>query len=66
MPMKAVVIAGALLPGNIGPPLTATEAKFPNQADLRAQIRDPNTILPPFGKQRIPGECEIDPITEFI
>ena len=37
------------LPGNIGPPLVAMKARYPNKADLRAQIWDatvanPNTI----------------------
>ena len=65
------MIADGSLPGNIGPPLIAMKARFPNKADLRAQIYDPtaknpNTIMPPFGKHRILSEREIDLITEFI
>jgi sulfur-oxidizing protein SoxX len=64
-------IAGGSLPGNIGPPLVAMKARFPNKADLRAQIWDstvanPNTIMPPFGKHRILTEKEVDLVTEFI
>ena len=59
------------LPGNIGPPLVAMKARFPNKADLRAQIWDataknPNTIMPPFGKHQILTEKEVDLITEFV
>jgi len=65
------MIEGGSLPGNIGPPLVAMKARFPNKADLRAQIWDPtvanpNTIMPPFGKHRILSEKEIDLVTEFI
>jgi len=59
------------LPGNIGPPLVAMKARYPNKADLRAQIWDPtvanpNTIMPPFGKHRILSEKEVDLVTEFV
>jgi sulfur-oxidizing protein SoxX len=65
------VIAGGDLAGNIGPPLIAMKARFPNKADLRAQIWDPthknpNTIMPPFGMNRILTEKEIDLVTEYI
>ena len=65
------MIADGALPGNIGPPLIAMKARFPNKGDLRAQIWDatvknPNTIMPPFGKHRILSEKEVDLITEFI
>ena len=65
------MIPGGSLPGNIGPPLVAMKARFPNKADLRAQIWDataknPNTIMPPFGKHQILTEKEVDLITEFI
>ena len=65
------MIADGSLPGNIGPPLVAMKARFPDKADLRAQIWDstavnPNTIMPPFGKNRILSEKEVDLVTEFI
>ena len=65
------MIAGGSLPGNIGPPLIAMKARFPDKADLRAQIWDstvanPNTIMPPFGKHQILTEAEVDLVTEFI
>ena len=65
------MIAGGELPGNIGPPLIAMKARFPDKADLRAQIWDstvknPNSIMPPFGKHRILTEKEVDLVTEYI
>lgn len=64
-------IEGGNLPGNIGPPLVAMKARFPDKAKLRAQVWDatkmnPNTIMPPFGRQQILSESEIDKIVEFI
>lgn len=65
------MIAGGDLPGNIGPPLIAMKSRFPDKAVLRAQIWDPtvknpNTIMPPFGKHQILTEKEVDLVTEFI
>ncbi len=59
------------LPGNIGPPLIAIQARFPDKAALRAQIHDsrirnPNTIMPPFGPHEIISESEIDKVTEYV
>lgn len=64
-------IAGGTLMGNIGPPLVAMKARFPNKAKLREDIwdmtaRNPHTMMPPFGKYGILTEQEIDAITEFI
>lgn len=65
------MMADGSLPGNIGPPLVAMKARFPDKAKLRAQIWDPtavnpNTIMPPFGKHGILTEKEVDLITEFV
>ncbi|MBD3671695.1 MAG: sulfur oxidation c-type cytochrome SoxX [Gammaproteobacteria bacterium] len=65
------MIAGGDLPGNIGPPLVAMKARFPDKAKLRAQIWDatvknPNSMMPPFGKHKIMSESEIDDVVEFI
>jgi len=60
----------ASLAGNVGPPLVAMKARFPEKAKLRAQIWDatkanPNTMMPPFGKYEILSDKEIDAITEW-
>jgi len=59
------------LPGNLGPPLVAMQARFPDRSQLRAQIwdataRNPNTRMPPFGKHGILSEEEIDLIVEYV
>ncbi len=59
------------LPGNIGPPLIAMKARYPDKAKLRAQIWDatktnPNSIMPPFGRLQILSEGDIDKIVEFV
>lgn len=64
-------ISGGGLPGNIGPPLIAMKARFPDRAVLRAQIWDatvknPNSMMPPFGRHRALSESQIDKITDFI
>lgn len=63
--------AGAVLPGNIGPPLVAMKARFPDKAKLRTLIwdmtaRNPNTMMPPFGKHGALSEDEIDAVTEWV
>ena len=64
-------IEGGSLPGNIGPPLIAMKARFPDKAKLRAQVWDStksniNSIMPPFGREQILSESEIDKIVEFV
>ena len=64
-------VEGGQLAGNIGPPLIAMKARFPDKAKLRAQIWDatkmnPNSIMPPFGRHDILSEDEIDKVVEFI
>lgn len=64
-------IADGNLPGNIGPPLVAMKARFPDKSVIRAQIYDPSvknprTVMPPFGKHGILTDKEIDLITEYI
>lgn len=64
-------IEGAAVPGNIGPPLVAMKARFPDKAKLRAQIWDatttnPNTMMPPFGRHKILKDSDIDKIVEYM
>jgi sulfur-oxidizing protein SoxX len=65
------IIADGALPGNVGPPLIAMKARFPDKAKLRAQIWDatvanPKTIMPPFGRHNILSNQEVDKIVDFI
>jgi sulfur-oxidizing protein SoxX len=65
------MIAGGDLAGNIGPPLIAMKARFPDKAKLREQVYDarmanPNTIMIPFGPHGVMSDEEIDKVVEFI
>ena len=64
-------IEGGTLAGNIGPPLIAMKARFPDYDKLRAQIYDarknnPNTIMIPFGPHAVMSNSEIDLVAKFI
>ena len=64
-------MADGNLPGNIGPPLVAMKARFPDKDKLRAQIWDatktnPNSMMPPFGRHGILTEKEIDLVLEYV
>ncbi len=64
-------IEGGNLPGNIGPPLVAMKARFPDKSKLRSQVWDstrnnPNSMMPPFGRHEILTEAEIDKVVEFV
>jgi sulfur-oxidizing protein SoxX len=64
-------IKGGAQAGNIGPMLIAMKARFPDKAVLRAQIWDatvknPNSMMPPFGKHKALSESQIDKITSYI
>lgn len=58
-------------PGNLGPPLAAIKARYPDRVLLRQRVWDetkfnPNTSMPPFGKHGILTEREIDHVVEFL
>ncbi|MDH5300906.1 MAG: sulfur oxidation c-type cytochrome SoxX [Gammaproteobacteria bacterium] len=58
-------------PGNIGPPLVNMKERYPNKQRLRAQIWDatlknPNTIMPPYGRHLILTEDELNKVVDFI
>lgn len=56
---------------NIGMPLEAVKARYPDRAKLRDAIWDlsksvPNTIMPPYGKNRILSNDEIDVLVIYL
>jgi len=64
-------IKGADLPGTIGPALKDIKSKYPDRNDLVAIVtdetkRNPLTMMPPFGRNRILTEQEIDEIVDFL
>jgi sulfur-oxidizing protein SoxX len=64
-------IKGGDLPGTIGPELTNIKSKYPNRDDLVAIItdetkRNPLTVMPPFGRNRILTAKEINSVVDFL
>jgi sulfur-oxidizing protein SoxX len=64
-------IKGGDSPGNIGPPLVDMQKRFPNRAELVAIIgdetkRNPLTVMPPFGRNLILTEQEINAVVDFL
>lgn len=65
------VIKGGDLPGTIGPELKDMKARYPDRNELAAIIfdetkRNPQTMMPPFGRNRILTEQEISAIVDFL
>jgi len=64
-------IKGGDLPGTIGPPLKNIKTKYPDRNDLIAIVtdetkRNPQTVMPPFGRNRILSEQEINAVVDFL
>jgi L-cysteine S-thiosulfotransferase len=64
-------ISGGELPGEIGPPLVEMKLRYPDRAVLRSQVwdaadRNPDTIMPPYGRHNILTEEELDLVVDFI
>lgn len=58
-------------PGNLGPPLKNLNARFKSKQQLREQIWDatrfnPETSMPPFGRNKILTEDEIDQTVDYL
>lgn len=65
------VIKGGDLPGTIGPELKDIKARFPDRNELVAILfdetrRNPQTMMPPFGRNRILTDKEISAIVDFL
>jgi len=65
------VIKGGDLPGSIGPELKDIKSKYPDRNDLVAIVtdetkRNPQTVMPPFGRNRILTEQEINAVVDFL
>jgi sulfur-oxidizing protein SoxX len=64
-------IKGGELPGTIGPALKDIKSKYPDRNDLVAILsdetrRNPQTVMPPFGRHHILTDREIDAIVDFL
>lgn len=64
-------IKGGNLPGSIGPALIDIKSKYPDRNELVAILvdatqRNPLTVMPPFGRNRILNDKEINAIVDFL
>jgi len=65
------LIIGAELPGNTGPPLIGMQARWPDREALLQQIsnpalRNPDTLMPPYGLHRILTDAELEVLVDYI
>ncbi len=61
----------AELAGNIGPVLKDMKLRYPDRSQLKAQIvdatrRNAETVMPPFGKNHILSDSEIEHILDYL
>ena len=64
-------IKGGDLAGSIGPPLKDIKSKYPDRNELVAIVtdetkRNPQTVMPPFGRNRILTDQEINAVVDFL
>jgi sulfur-oxidizing protein SoxX len=64
-------IKGGDAPGNLGPPLSDMKARFPDRKELVAIIsdetkRNPQTVMPPFKRNLILTDKEIEAVVDFL
>ena len=64
-------IKGGDSAGNIGPPLADMKKRFPDRKELAAIIydetrRNPQTMMPPFGRNLILTDAEIESVIDFL
>jgi sulfur-oxidizing protein SoxX len=64
-------IKGGELPGTVGPRLNDMKARFPDRNELIGIVtdetkRNPQTVMPPFGRNLILTDKEISAIVDFL
>lgn len=64
-------IAGGDAPGNLGPELNNMKARFPDRKELVAIVsdetkRNPLTVMPPFKRNLILSDREIEAVVDFL
>ena len=65
------VIKGGDAPGNLGPELADMKTRFPDRTELAAIVfdetkRNPQTVMPPFGRNLILTDQEIQSVIDFL
>jgi sulfur-oxidizing protein SoxX len=64
-------IKGGDAPGNVAPALADMKSRFPDRKELTAIIydetkRNPQTVMPPFGRNLILTDEEIGAVVDFL
>lgn len=64
-------IKGGDSPGNVGPPLTDMKTRFPDRKELVAIVsdetkRNPLTVMPPFKRNLLLTDQEIEAVVDFL
>ena len=64
-------IKGGDLPGTVGPQLNNMKSRFPDRNELIGIVtdetkRNPQTVMPPFGRNLILNDKEISAIVDFL
>ncbi|MGE0750966.1 MAG: sulfur oxidation c-type cytochrome SoxX [Variibacter sp.] len=64
-------IKGGDSPGTIGPPLVDMKSRFPDRKELVGIVtdetkRNPQTVMPPFGRNHILDQKEIEAVVDFL
>ncbi len=64
-------IKGGDAPGNVGPQLADMKKRFPDRKELAAVVfdetkRNPLTVMPPFGRNLILTNDEIEAVVDFL
>ncbi|MEO7031568.1 MAG: sulfur oxidation c-type cytochrome SoxX [Herbaspirillum sp.] len=67
----AVVKHPDMVAGNIAPPFVAMKTRFPDVGKLKAiiydeQVNNPDTIMPPFGRNKVLTPEQIDAVANYI
>jgi L-cysteine S-thiosulfotransferase len=67
----AIPAVPSIVAGDMGPPFIGMKDRFPDIAKLRAAIADqkaiaPQTIMPPFGRNKILTPEQIDVVAQYI
>lgn len=62
---------GAELAGNVGPPLVYMKQRYPDRQALYqqiadARIRNPETVMPPYGAHGILSEDELNRVVDYV
>ena len=65
------MIAGGEMPGLVAPPLMMMKQRFPDREVLKEQIwdatiRNPESVMPPYGRHGIFTEEELERVVDYI